>query len=110
MPRFQFFLHTTGISHEVKGSDAPATGFYAVRRAKGKDEDEAMEVMLEKFAADEKIAAVLQSGQGLGLVPKTEIEEVHRLSWLETLVPWQHPGLIFYTEEDEGDETGEPLP
>ena len=101
MPSFQFFLHTTGISHEVEGSDAPAIGFYAVRRAKGNDEDEAMEAMLEKFAADQKIAAVLQSGADAGLEPQTEIEEVHRLSWLETLIPWQHPGLIFYSEEDE---------
>ncbi len=104
MPTFQFLLHTAGINHPVKGaSDTPATGFYAVRRTKAKNEDDASEAVVREFKADKKISKILQSGHDAGLQPKTEIEEMDRISWLEALIPWQHPGLIFYNEEESGE-------
>ena len=74
-----------------------------MRRTRAKTADEAHEAVIREFETDDKIAVILGSGREAGLQPRIEIEEAHRISWLESLVPWQHPGLIFYSEEEGAD-------
>ena len=103
MPTFQLLLHTSGISfgpsHDSAGELKPAIGFYWSTRIHAEDPDQAFKLAMAEFDADEDMMEIVQSGQKLGLEPKTEIEEVYKIGWLKSLLPWKVPGLMFYEDE-----------
>ncbi|MDF1816763.1 MAG: hypothetical protein P1V20_31460 [Verrucomicrobiales bacterium] len=100
MPTFQFLLHTAGIRVEFEDDPVPAVGFYTSRRASAATSEEAFEKIMQSFDTDPKLVYIFQEAHEAGLTPLTEIEEIYRIPWWKTLLPWKKPGICLYPAED----------
>jgi hypothetical protein len=101
MPTYQLLLHTSGINCLIDGSDSPAIGFYTTCRAVADTQDDAFRVIMDQFDSDPKIMDLIQSGYDAGLKPMTELQEVYKIPWYKSILPWTMPGLVFYDSDDE---------
>jgi hypothetical protein len=108
MPTYQFLLHSTGFTLDVGDGEPPAVGFYTSRRARASNSSEARKIVMAAMNDDPKLADIFASGHDAGLFPKTEVQEVYMIPWWRAILPWRKPGLAFYPEDSEGEDSQSP--
>jgi hypothetical protein len=92
----------------VGDGEPPAVGFYTSRRARASNSSEARKIVMAAMNDDPKLADIFASGHDAGLFPKTEVQEVYMIPWWRAILPWRKPGLAFYPEDSEGEDSQSP--
>ncbi len=87
MPTYQFLLHTTGISLSTGEGEAPAIGFFTIRRARASNPDDARKMVLAAMDSDPDLEDVFRSGLDAGLRPRTMVEKTYLIPWWRALLP-----------------------
>ena len=85
----------------MSDGEPPIVGFYTSRRARAPNSSEARKIVMAAMHGEPRVAEIFLLGQGAGLHPKTDVQEMHVIPWWRTILPWRKPGLAFYQEDSE---------
>jgi len=101
MPTFYILANTSGITHPVANNSSPIVGFYSTLRVKARNLNDAIATALQRIESDGHASDIIESSKVTGVDPKTIVEEIYKVSWFRSLLPYKATGLIFYDDSED---------